>query len=226
MRDTSEQLRRIQNAITKIAGYVKKGRTRFDKEEEVRLSIIHHLQTISEATQSIAQDFKNHHPEIPWKQLLSFRDFLTFYYIEVDRDNLWDIATQDIPDLKSKIDSALDELISSKEDGKRRDTIAGKSEATRAFEELLQAKREDILRTAVRHGAYNVRVFGSVARGEADAESDIDLLIDVEPGRTLFDLSELLLDLQDMLGHNIDIVTEKGLHNRIRERVLKEALPL
>lgn len=226
MRDTSEQLRRIQNAITKIAGYVKKGRTKFDKEEEVRLSIIHHLQTISEAAQSIAQDFKNRHPEIPWKQMLSFRDFLTFYYIEVDRDNLWGIATQDIPDLKSKIDSALDELISPKEGGKKRDTIAGKSEAARAFGELLQAKREDILRTAVRHGAYNVRVFGSVARGEADAESDIDLLVDVEPGRTLFDISELLMDLQEMLGHNVDIVTEKGLHSRIHERVLKEALPL
>jgi uncharacterized protein len=71
-----------------------------------------------------------------------------------------------------------------------------------------------------------VRVFGSVARGEADAESDIDLLVDVEPGRTLFDLSELLLDLQELLGHNVDIVTEKGLHSRIRQRVLKEAVPL
>jgi uncharacterized protein len=226
MRDTSEQLRRIQHAITKIAGYVKKGHTRFDKEEEVRLSIIRHLQTISEAAQSITQDFKDHHPEIPWQQMVSFRDFLTFYYIEVDRDNLWDIATQDISDLKSKIDSALDELISSKEGSEKRDTIAGKSKATGAFGELLQAKREDILRTAVRHGAYNVRVFGSVARGEADAESDIDLLIDVEPGRTLFDISELLMDLQELLGHNVDIVTEKGLHNRVRERVLKEALPL
>ena len=226
MRDTSEQLRRIQSAITKIAGYVKKGRTRFDKEEEVRLSIIHHLQTISEAAQSIAQDYKDHHPEIPWKQMVSFRDFLTFYYIEVDRDNLWNIATQDIPDLKSKIDSALDELISPKEGTRKRDTVAGKSKTTRAFGELLQSKREDILRTAVRYGAYNVRVFGSVARGEADPESDIDLLVDVEPGRTLFDISELLMDLQDLLGHNVDIVTEKGLHSHIRERVLKEALPL
>lgn len=226
MRDTSEQLRRIQSAITKIAGYVKKGRTRFDKEEEVRLSIIHHLQTISEAAQYIAQDYKDHHPEIPWKQMVSFRDFLTFYYIEVDRDNLWNIATQDIPDLKSKIDLALDELISPKKGTRKRDTVAGKSKTTRAFGELLQSKREDILRTAVRYGAYNVRVFGSVARGEADPESDIDLLVDVEPGRTLFDISELLMDLQDLLGHNVDIVTEKGLHSHIRERVLKEALPL
>lgn len=93
-------------------------------------------------------------------------------------------------------------------------------------EELLQTKREDILRTALKYGASNIRVFGSVARGEADAESDIDLLVDIEPGRSLFDLGELLMNLQDLLGRDVDIVTEKGLHDRIRERVLKEAVPL
>ncbi len=70
---------------------------------------------------------------------------------------------------------------------------------------------------------YNVRVFGSVARGEADAESDIDLLVDMEPGRTLFDIGGLLMDLEELLGCNVDVVTEDGLRERIRERVLKEA---
>jgi predicted nucleotidyltransferase len=92
--------------------------------------------------------------------------------------------------------------------------------------ELLQEKREDILRIATKRGASNVRVFGSVARGEADSKSDIDLLVDLEPGRSLFDLGGLLMDLQDLLGHKVDIVTEKGLRERIRERVLKEAIPL
>src|SRR3989442_15786650 len=92
--------------------------------------------------------------------------------------------------------------------------------------ELLQAKREDILRTATKHGAYNVRVFGSVARGEADAESDIDLLVDMEAGRSLLDLSGLLIDLEDLLGCNVDVVTERGLRDRIRERVLREAVSL
>jgi uncharacterized protein len=92
--------------------------------------------------------------------------------------------------------------------------------------ELLHEKREDILRIASRRGAYNVRVFGSVARGEADAKSDIDLLVDLEPGRSLFDLGGLLMDLQNLLGHEVDVVTERGLRERIRERVLKEAIPL
>ena len=94
------------------------------------------------------------------------------------------------------------------------------------LDELLKAKREDILRTAAEYGAYNVRVFGSVARSEADAESDIDLLVDKERGRSLLDLGGLLMDLQDLLGCNVDVVTEDGLRDRIRDRVLKEAVAL
>jgi predicted nucleotidyltransferase len=94
------------------------------------------------------------------------------------------------------------------------------------LDELLQAKREDILQTARKYGAYNVRVFGSVARGEADEKSDIDLLVDMEKGRSLLDLAGLLVDLEDLLGCKVDVVTEIGLRERIRERVLKEAVAL
>ena len=95
-----------------------------------------------------------------------------------------------------------------------------------SFDELLQSKREEILRIAANHGAYNVRVFGSVARGEADEQSDIDLLVNMEKGRSLFDLGGLLADLEDLLGCNVDVVTEDGLRDRIRNRVLKEAIAL
>lgn len=95
-----------------------------------------------------------------------------------------------------------------------------------SLNELLEEKREDILRIAAKRGAYNVRVFGSVARGQADSKSDIDLLVDLEPGRSLFDLGGLLMDLQELLDHKVDVVTERGLRERIRERVLKEAIPL
>ena len=92
--------------------------------------------------------------------------------------------------------------------------------------ELLREKREAILSIANTYGASNVRVFGSVARGEADTESDIDLLVDMEPGRSLFDMGGLLMDLQEMLGYNVDIVTPQGLRDRIRDRVLKEAVTI
>ena len=95
-----------------------------------------------------------------------------------------------------------------------------------SYNELLQSKREEILRIAAKYGAYNVRIFGSVARGEADSESDIDFLVNMEPGRSLFDLGGLLSDLEDLLGCNVDVVTEDGLRDRIRDRVLKEAIAL
>jgi uncharacterized protein len=94
------------------------------------------------------------------------------------------------------------------------------------IETRLQQKRDEILAIAAKHGAYNVRLFGSVARGEADANSDVDLLVELEPNRSLLDLGGLLMELQELLGCSVDVVTEKGLRQRIRDRVLSEAIPL
>ncbi|HWX42310.1 MAG TPA: nucleotidyltransferase family protein [Blastocatellia bacterium] len=94
------------------------------------------------------------------------------------------------------------------------------------FDEVFFGKREEILRIAVRHGARNVRIFGSVARGQAGKESDLDVLVDMEPGRSLLDLGALLMELQELVGSRVDVVTEQGLRPRIRERVLQEAVPL
>jgi predicted nucleotidyltransferase len=93
------------------------------------------------------------------------------------------------------------------------------------IDELLKEKRQDILRVAAQHGAYNVRVFGSVMRGEAGPESDVDFLVDLEPDKSLF-VGGLLMDLQALLGREVDIVTEKALHWYIRDRVIREARPL
>jgi len=91
---------------------------------------------------------------------------------------------------------------------------------------LLKEKRDEILRIAAKHGARNVRVFGSVARGDSDEKSDVDLLVDMESGRSLLDLGGLLMDLQELLGCEVDVITENGLKKRIRERVLSEAVAL
>jgi uncharacterized protein len=91
---------------------------------------------------------------------------------------------------------------------------------------LLDTRRAEILAVAARHGAHNVRVFGSVARGDARPDSDIDILVDMEPGRSLFDLGGLLVDLQTLLGVNVDVVTEAGLRPRLRDEVLLEAVTL
>jgi predicted nucleotidyltransferase len=92
--------------------------------------------------------------------------------------------------------------------------------------ELVQEKREDILYIAARHGAFNIRVFGSVARGEAGADSDLDFLVDAGPHCSSWFPAGLVIDLEDLLGHSVDVITSKGLHWFIRDRVLSEARPL
>lgn len=86
--------------------------------------------------------------------------------------------------------------------------------------------REEVLRLADEHGALNVRLFGSAARGEDDAESDLDLLVDMGDGRSLVDHVTLKQDLEELLGREIDVVTERSLHPCLRERVLREAVSL
>lgn len=92
--------------------------------------------------------------------------------------------------------------------------------------ELLREKREEILKIAAKHGAYNVRIFGSVARGEATADSDVDFLVEIEQGRNLLDRIALIQDLEALLGRKVDVAKPKNLHECIREKVLKEAVSL
>lgn len=94
------------------------------------------------------------------------------------------------------------------------------------LDELRRSKREEILRIATKHGARNVRVFGSLARGENSPSSDIDLLVDMDPDRSLMDLGGLLMDLQAMLDTRVDVATEKMLRPKIRERAMRDAAPL
>ena len=89
--------------------------------------------------------------------------------------------------------------------------------------EQITSKRDEIAQIARRYGATNIRVFGSVARGDADDASDIDFIVDLDKGRSLLDLGGLLMDLQKLFGRPVDVVTEKGLKPRIRDRVLGEA---
>lgn len=90
----------------------------------------------------------------------------------------------------------------------------------------LRSRRDEILKVARARGAARVRVFGSVARGDTNPTSDVDFLVDLEDGRTLFDLGGLLMDLQDLLGCDVDVTTEAGLRPRVADRVLADAVDL
>jgi predicted nucleotidyltransferase len=91
---------------------------------------------------------------------------------------------------------------------------------------LLSSHRADILKLAAKHGAKQIRVFGSVARDEADDDSDVDFLVEMETGRSLMDMGGLLMDLRDLLGRDVDVVSVQGLKARIRDRVLRECVPV
>ena len=92
--------------------------------------------------------------------------------------------------------------------------------------ELLKEKREEILRVAAKHGARNVRIFGSTVRGEAGPESDVDFLVDVEPVHSSWFPAGLILDLEELLGKKVDVVTEDSIYWLLCRRILKEARPL
>jgi len=90
--------------------------------------------------------------------------------------------------------------------------------------EMIAARRDDILRIAARHGARNIRLFGSVARGDAGPESDVDFLVDVGPEHSAFFPGGLVADLEDLLGRRVDVVEPDGLHPLVRDRILRDAV--
>lgn len=91
---------------------------------------------------------------------------------------------------------------------------------------LLSQRRQAILEIAIAYGARSVKIFGSAARGEAGPGSDVDLLVEFEPGYSLLDLVAIKQDLEDLLGCPVDVVTEKALSPYLREQILQEAIPL
>ncbi len=107
MRDSAERLRDIQEAITQIKKYTDQGRPAFDQNELIRSWVIIHLKDIGEAARAISQDFKDHHPEIPWRQINGMRNILVHIYFGIDLDIVWQIVEDDLPILKTSIDAIL-----------------------------------------------------------------------------------------------------------------------
>lgn len=92
--------------------------------------------------------------------------------------------------------------------------------------EVLRAKRQEILQIAAKHGASNVRVFGSAVRGDGGVDSDVDFLVEMEDGRSLLDLVGLWQELEEFLGCNVDLLTDGGVSPYLRDRIYAEAVPL
>lgn len=107
MRDPYERLRDVQEAILQILKYTSQGSDSFYQDELVQTWVIHHLEIVGEAVRTIPQDFRNLHPEIPWKQMNAMRNILVHLYFEINLDRVWAVVERDLPDLKSSIDVIL-----------------------------------------------------------------------------------------------------------------------
>jgi uncharacterized protein with HEPN domain len=107
MRDTNERLRDIQEAIAQIMKYTSSGRETFDQNELIQGWVILHLQNIGEAIRTIPPDFKNDHPEIPWAQISRMRNILVHIYFGINRDRVWSVVENDLPNLKTSVDTIL-----------------------------------------------------------------------------------------------------------------------
>jgi predicted nucleotidyltransferase len=92
--------------------------------------------------------------------------------------------------------------------------------------EEIQRRRDEILRIAARHGAHDIRIFGSIARGDATESSDLDMVVRFEPNRSLMDHGGLIMDLRDLLGIEVDVISEAGMRDRFRKHVLEGAIRL
>jgi uncharacterized protein len=101
-----------------------------------------------------------------------------------------------------------------------------KSRQEMSMDRLIEQHREEIRRLALLRGACRVRIFGSRARGDAGPESDVDILVDLEKGRSALALGGLLMDLQDLLGKKVEVVTPAALHPKIRDRILERAVDI
>ena len=109
MREPTERLRDIREAILRIEKYTEQGRKPFDEDELVQTWVIHHLEIIGEAARAIPQEFRRVHPEIPWGQISGMRNILIHIYFGIDRNIVWAVVERDLPILKKSIDALLDE---------------------------------------------------------------------------------------------------------------------
>lgn len=110
MRDPKERLRDLLEAIEGIERYASRGRQAFEQDELIQVWIIHHLQIIGEGATRLGQEFHNAHPDLPWPQIVAMRNILVHEYFGIDFNEIWNIVERDLPDLKLKINTILEQI--------------------------------------------------------------------------------------------------------------------
>jgi predicted nucleotidyltransferase len=191
-------------------------------------AILRQLELTSEATKHLPAEFHERHPEFASNRLCELQDECDRNLLNIDPHFAWDVTQETLPQIKGRVETILNE----DQTGQNRvnqarffkhDENRGPSMATNA---LVSDNRAEILRIATEHGATRVRILGSFARGTARLDSDVDLLIELAPGRHLMELIAIKQDLEDLLERQVHVVTEAAISPYIRDEVLRSATPL
>ena len=227
MKDDRLHLIHIIECISRIQEYAAPAKNSFLADDKTQDAVLVNLDRIAESVGRLSPRLKEAHPDVNWRRLSAVRDFLAHKQRGEDLARAWEVVQRDLPNLKRNAEVVLAESrVPSWGSVVAEKPSTAYWSSDRAIAKLLKGKREEILRIAAKPGAHNIRVFGSAARGEDTPESDVDFLVEMEPGRSLLDHVALMQDLEDLLGRKVDVVSKKALHWYIRDRVLQEAVPI
>ncbi|HET7056044.1 MAG TPA: nucleotidyltransferase domain-containing protein [Thermomicrobiales bacterium] len=209
------RLLHIRDAIARIEEYAAAGHEQFLVESMTQAAILRQLEIVCEAAKRLSPELRRRHAEFPWGRLRVLQDEFDHHFLELDLNLVWDVTLETIPHLKRMVEAVLDEAAPAEDTG-----------SVMAIDALLIDNRAEILRIAKEHGALSVRIFGSFAKGTAGPNSDVDVLVDLEPGRSLFDLIGIKHGIEDLLGRAVHIVTEEAISPYLREDIIRSAAPL
>jgi len=219
MRNVRLYLERLLDIIRNIEEFTEAGREAFLSEDKTQAAVIWNLEKIGFATQRIPQDVRARYPVVPWNMLAPLEDETRYQYDRVVPEDIWRTVAGELPVLKPLLEAALAVVTD--------DPLVDYSPPGLGIDDVLGDNRQAVLDLAAKYGASNVRVFGSVARGEATAESDVDLLMCFPPQFDLFDLVSLSQELEDLLGRPVSLVSEPITGDeRFKQAVLADAVPL
>ncbi len=214
------RLLHIRDAIAAIEEYAAVGDGAPGHEPLIRDAIILRLEVICEMTCQLSAELLSEHPDIAAGKLAELHDAFHNNYFDIDPRLVRDVTHETLPGLKRTVEAIL----------VQKDAQSGEDyrdcHQEMPVDALLTRNRAEILRIARENGATRVRIFGSFARGTARPDSDLDLLVDFEPGRNLLDLVAVKQDIEDLVGRPVHVLTEPGISPYMRDAILRDATPL
>jgi predicted nucleotidyltransferase/uncharacterized protein with HEPN domain len=222
------RLEQIEEAVAALQRHLPVDASALDRDDVLRGSLIWRLSRLGFAASKANASLRAASPQVPWDELVALQEVASID-ARPSSQQIWAATTDLVPRVAERLPQLrataqrLDEAAASLQAREARAAGERGSVGDITLADL-RARRDEIARIARKHGAISLRVFGSVARGEATPSSDVDFLVDLEPGRSLLDLAGLQVDLQDLLGRPVDVSHPSP--GKFRDRIAREAVNL